>query len=278
MDVQEISSGLRLCDDGIWHSLESQSVSYPSDRNESCFAVEDASFWFRHRNQCVVSVVNCFPPPKNGTIFDIGGGNGFVSVGLLEAGFDVTLVEPGLVGAAHARKRGIRNVVCATIETAKFRECSLPAVGLFDVIEHIDDDTAFLKSIRVIMKAGGLLYATVPAFPSLWSEEDALVGHFRRYTLRGIGDKLKASGFQTVFSSYIFRLLPVPVFLLRTLPSKVGLLRRRGALATLSRDHAVESGLFSRILHVVLKSEVDNLRNKRPMRFGSSCMIVATRL
>lgn len=274
VDIQAICSGLKLCDDGIWYSSESQSISYPFDGNDSCFAIEDTSFWFRHRNSCIVSIVKSFPPPDNGTIFDIGGGNGFVSLELSKAGFDVALVEPGRIGACNAKKRGIKNVICATTETSKFKQYSLPAVGLFDVIEHVKDDISFLKSVGVLLKHGGLLYVTVPAFSSLWSEEDILAGHFRRYTLSSICDKLKASAFEILFSSYIFRFLPVPIFLLRTLPHKVGLSKKQRA-ATVSRDHAVQSDLLARIMDKILKPEINNLKNKRSMSFGGSCLIVA---
>jgi 2-polyprenyl-3-methyl-5-hydroxy-6-metoxy-1,4-benzoquinol methylase len=276
VDIKAISSGLQLGEDGVWYSSTSRSISYPSKGNEFCFAAEDYSFWFLHRNICIVSVVNSFPPPDNGTIFDIGGGNGFVSLGLSSAGFDVALVEPGPIGASNAKKRGIENVICATTEAAQFRQRSLSAVGLFDVIEHIDDDISFLQSIRVLIKHGGLLYATVPAFSFLWSEEDVLAGHFRRYTLSSISNVLKSSGFEMVFASYIFRFLPVPIFLLRTLPFKIGLSRRQLAPTTVLHDHTVKGALPARIMNAILKPEIENLKNKRTMSFGGSCLIVAT--
>ncbi|MBN1694356.1 hypothetical protein JW879_03025 [candidate division WOR-3 bacterium] len=198
-----------------------------------------------------------------------------MSLGLINAGFDVVLVEPGHIGILNAMKRGLRNIIYATIETAKFNRNSLSAVGLFDVIEHIEDDISFLQSIRVIIKKEGLLYATVPSFPFLWSREDILAGHFRRYTLKGIADVLISSGFEIIFSSYIFRFLPIPIFLLRSLPYKVGLTRKKRTSINISRDHSVKSGLFANLLDAVLKPEIDNLNSKKVMRFGGSCLIVA---
>jgi len=78
IDLKSISMGLELGDDGIWYSTDTENISYPSEGNDACFAVEENSFWFKHRNKCITSVVKCFPPENNGTIFDIGGGNGFV--------------------------------------------------------------------------------------------------------------------------------------------------------------------------------------------------------
>jgi len=277
VDMQSISTGLKLGDDGIWYSQENQNISYPSEGNENCFAVEDGSFWFRHRNDCIASIVKTYPPEDNGTIFDIGGGNGFVSLGLANAGFDVALMDPGSVGAFNAKKRGLKNVICATTETAKLKQHSLPAVGLFDVIEHIGDDLVFLKSIRNLMKEGGRLYATVPSYSFLWSQEDVFAGHFRRYTLKDISKVLECAGFQVEFSSYIFRFLPAPIFLLRTLPYKMGLSKKQRNAKSASRDHAEKGGAMAKILSLILHREIENLKNKKTMHFGGSCLIVAKR-
>lgn len=275
IDIPAISTKLKLREDGIWYNSDNQNISYPIDGNEICFAIEDNSLWFRHRNNCIVSVVSSYPPENNGTIFDIGGANGFVSLGLSNAGFDVVLVEPGRVGASNAKKRGLKNVICATTNTAKFKQHSFPAVGLFDVIEHIEDDLSFLQVIKNLMKKGGFLYVTVPAYSFLWSAEDFLAGHFRRYTLEDICKLLKVAGFQIEFSSYIFRFFPIPIFLLRSLPYKIGFSKATRKPENTSRDHVVKGGIVANILGSILQPEIANINKKRAMRFGSSCLIVA---
>lgn len=275
LDMQLISTGLQLGDDGIWYSTDIENISYPSEGNNSCFDIEENSFWFRHRNNCIASVVKSYPPENNGTIFDIGGGNGFVSLGLSNSGFNVALVEPRKTGASNAKKRGVSNVICATINTAKFKPHSLPAIGLFDVVEHIEDDLTFLKTARELMEKNARLYVTVPSYSFLWSAEDVSAGHFRRYNLSGILRALQLAGFQVEFSSHIFRFLPIPVFLLRTLPHMLGLSKTERISNTTSRDHAVKGSAMVNILDSILQSEVNNLNNRKPMSFGGSCLIVA---
>lgn len=275
LDIKSISSGLKLDDSGIWSSHEIYDISYPTEGSESCFSVEDSSFWFKHRNNCIVSLVKSYPPGDSETIFDIGGGNGFVSMGLANAGFDVALVEPSRVGAINAKSRGIENVICATTDAAKFRQHTLSAVGLFDVIEHIQDDLSFLKSIRGLLKKGGRLYATVPSYSFLWSGEDISAGHYRRYTCEAITDVLRSAGFEIEFSSYIFRFLPIPVLLLRVLPYRLGWPMNRKPEQTSARDHAVKGGLLTHFLKFLLQSEIRNIDKNKAMRFGGSCLIVA---
>lgn len=272
MDITAVGPNLRLAADGIWYSSAREALSYPEDGNDNCFQIEDRSFWFRHRNRCIASLVASFPP--GGTIFDIGGGNGFVSLGLTRAGFDVALLEPGPAGAINAKKRGIETVICATTDTAGIVPGSLPAIGLFDVIEHIADEQAFLESMRSIVAPGGLLYATVPAFDVLWSKEDDDAGHVRRYSLGRIKSALRAAGFDVVFASYIFRPLPLPILLLRSVPYRLGLARKRGAAAVV-RDHVAPSPFVARAIDAVFGSELRHLARRRPMHFGASCLVAA---
>lgn len=166
---------LTLDPNGIWIANLGQVLSYPSEGNDLCFAVEDDSFWFRHRNEVVIQALRLFPP--HGTLFDVGGGNGFVSSGIERAGFPTVLLEPGRTGAENARCRRLQNVICATTDEAGFPPGSLDAVGLFDVLEHIPDDRDFVTSLHRLMRPAARIYLTVPAFRWLWSRDDEYAGH-----------------------------------------------------------------------------------------------------
>ena len=187
----------------------------------------------------------------------------------------MVLVEPGRSGATNAKKRGIDNVICATTQTARFNENSLSAVGLFDVLEHIEDDKALLLSMHGLLRSDAPLYLTVPAYNFLWSNEDESAGHFRRYTLNNVSLLLRSTGFKILYASYFFRFLPFPIFLLRTIPSQLGLPKSMPDNRKQERDHAASNGIAARVLHRMLATEVDNMRKKRTMCFGGSCLIVA---
>lgn len=263
--------------DGIWNAAGKTDISYPPEANDLLFYIEDRSFWFRHRNNCIISAVEAFPPDRNGFFIDIGGGNGFVSRALIDAGFATVLLEPGRTGALNAKKRGVRDVICATTETAQIRKKSVAAVGLFDVLEHFKEDAAFLQSIHSLLKPDGKLFLTVPAYPLLWSEEDVNAGHFRRYTRKSIGALLEQAGFAILYSSCFFRLLPVPIFLLRTIPFLLGIKKRLKPEEKMARDHAAQKVSGPGLLNRMLSSEAETIRRKKTMRFGGSCIIVAKR-
>lgn len=147
-------------------------VSYPDGYHDFHFGVEDASFWFRHRNRVIVEAVRGFPPVGGRPIVDIGGGNGYVTLGIEKAGFPTVLVEPGVAGVLNARRRGLSAVICATAEAARLRDGALGGFGMFDVLEHIRDDVGFLAGLGRKLAPGGRAYVAVPAFNALWSAED----------------------------------------------------------------------------------------------------------
>ena len=270
-DFAFLAPRLRRQDPGIWFSGPSGDVSYPTSGNAECLAVEERSFWFRHRNCCIVSLVRRYPP--DGCFLDIGGGNGFVSKGLTAAGFACALLEPGIDGALAAHARGIDPVICARLEDAALPAASFAAAGMFDVLEHIEDEGAALREVHRLLAPNGHLFLTVPAYQFLFSVDDIAAGHYRRYTISTLSRTLDRSGFCVKFASYIFAPLPPIVFLLRTAPSKFGL-RRNHDPERDAAEHA-PSGVAARIMDRLLAAELKRIEGGQPLPFGGSCICLA---
>ena len=275
MDIQAASPSLLAGDDGIFRSGGEHTVSYAEDGHERCFGVEDGSFWFRHRNNAIAALVRNHPPPLCGAILDLGGGNGFVAQRLLADGHDIVLMEPGSTGARNARlRRGLPQVVCATLEDARFRDRSFGAVGMFDVIEHIEDDRAFLEMVRSLLVPGGRLYLTVPCHQWLWSRADVDAGHFHRHTLGSLSTLLDGT-FQIDYASYFFAPLVMPQFLLRAVPHRLGLDRQHSMLST-QAEHGDGDGVGVRVLERILSREARRIEAGRRIAFGASALLAAT--
>ena len=102
-DFTQISPKLHRASDGVWYSDEHSKISYPDQANQWCNEVEDASYWFEHRNRIIINAIRLFPP--QGWLADIGGGNGFVAQALQREGFEVVLIEPGKDGIRMAQAR-----------------------------------------------------------------------------------------------------------------------------------------------------------------------------
>ena len=247
-----------------------------SKGNDQCFEIEDKSFWFQHRNACIIELVKKFPPPGIGPIFDVGGGNGFVAKGLMDAGRDVVLVEPRSAGARNARKRGLQHVVCATTQSAGFKPGSLPAIGVFDVVEHIEDDVAFLRHLHDLLEPGGMLYLAVPAYNFLWSDADDYAGHFRRYSFKTL-EKLCSSTYLNVqFLTGVFPWLIAPLSLFRALPYRlVGKSKKNitDVKATIN-DHSLPAWL-ERFVKKLNEWECARISRGIPIPLGASLLLAA---
>jgi hypothetical protein len=278
IDLATISSNLQQTAEGLWCCRSLSPISYPEWGNEACFLVEDSSFWFRHRNVCILEAVAQFPP--SGPLFDIGGGNGFVAKSLQDAGFEVVLVEPGAAGTANAKRRGVQNVVQATLEDAGFLPETLPAIGLFDVVEHMKDDRTFMETIRFHLSSRGRVYLTVPAYQALWSLEDVIAGHHRRYSGRAIRELLAKAGFVVEFLTGFFQFLPPAIFALRVIPFRLGLTTSPEAnhlSKTMKWQHTIKNGWISRPLNWIQDRETARIRGRRQARFGASWLVVASK-
>ena len=272
-DIGALAPALERRPPGIWFARQQAAVSYPPGGNVACLQVEDGSFWFRHRNRCIVKVVERFRP--SGPLLDVGGGNGYVARGLQQAGVDCVLIEPGLDGALAAYARGIESIVCARLEEAGFPAKCFAAAGMFDVLEHIADEAAVLNEIRKLLVPGGRLFVTVPAFQTLYSADDRAAGHHRRYSPSHLAGVLKRAGFRVEYQTSLFWPLPLPVFLFRTLPSWFGRLGGDEPERA-SSDHA-PTGIAARLMDQALDYEYHVISRGGRLPFGGSCLAVASR-
>ena len=62
------------------------------------------------------------------------------------------------------------------------------------VMEHVADDTRFLRNLSGLVKEGGHLIVAVPGRRDCWGIEDETVGHLRRYEREELEDKLREAG------------------------------------------------------------------------------------
>jgi SAM-dependent methyltransferase len=134
------------------------------------------------------------------------------------------------------RGRRHERVFRADFHRLPLREKSFDVVTAIDVIEHLQDDTRAIAELFQIVRPGGHLVVTVPAFMSLWGDHDELYGHFRRYRRRELRTKLQAAGFQVRKLSYFEPLFFVPLWLFRKwkklMPRKGGLAQKDDFVAT----------------------------------------------
>lgn len=141
-------------------------------------------------------------------------------------------------------------------------------VTLLDVLEHQEDDRAFLKHLVGKMRPGAMLLLTVPADQRLWSQWDVSLGHFRRYDKRSLVGCTDGLPLSVVEVSYLFPEL-VPLGMMRAH-------KRRVDPAVIADDDADFPDLPGVVNDVVYGLGILSLALRRHWTVGTSMFMVAT--
>jgi SAM-dependent methyltransferase len=169
---------------------------------------EDRHWWFATRTRAILQVLDAVLPPGEAAqrrVLDVGCGAGNMMHHLSRYGrvHGVDNFEKPLI---VCRQRGYPCDL-ALAEAMPYRDDSFDLVALLDVVEHCEDDLAVLQECWRVCTPGGYLIATTPAFSWLWTDNDAINGHKRRYTTGEFASLLRQAGFVTRRLSYTFFLV-----------------------------------------------------------------------
>ena len=220
-------------------------------------------WWFRAREDHVLRQIARIDPGRPMRILDIGCGDGLMWPKLKRFG-DVEGIEPdaSLIPANSPNR--------PSIEVAPFpgrpRQQRYDLIVMLDVLEHIQDDRGALARVVDLLAPGGHYVMTVPALMLLWSEFDAVNGHFRRYRVPPLRQLLQQSGLDVLNVNYYYFWPVLP------------LLGRRA----LFRSQDVNSSQFvkvpprplNRLLHITSALE-HRVTSALGAPFGSSIIAVA---
>jgi len=167
--------------------------------------------------------------PDGAVVVDIGCGDAWVAGSLASVfpaaefyGVDSALTPETI--AAVRRRLSMPNLhLCRNLDSLvppPARPAAL--VLLMDVIEHVEDDEAFLKDLlsRDVVDRQTCVLVTVPAYESLFSAHDVFLRHFRRYTNRTLRRRLEHAGLRVIEGSYFFLSL-LPLRMLQVLKERV---------------------------------------------------------
>jgi ubiquinone/menaquinone biosynthesis C-methylase UbiE len=179
-------------------------------------SVEDDYFWFEERNKLILWAINkYFPEIKN--FLEIGCGTGFVSRGIMKKFPNLEFYgsEIYIEGLKKASDRIPKESLFQMDAREMPFEDDFEAIGLFDVLEHIEEDELVLNQIYKSLKKEGWLVLTVPQHMFLWSQSDNYACHKRRYSKKELLSKIEHAGFKIVRTTSFMSFLMPLVYLSR---------------------------------------------------------------
>lgn len=235
--------------------------------HEAEHRLEQTHWWFVARRKLLASLLqNNGLEPATHRILDVGTGTGGNMRMLREIGFEDAIgVDLSVNALGFNRQKGLRHPVCSDIQVLPFTDNTFDAVLATDILEHIEDDARALQSITRVLKPGGVLIATVPAFGFLWGSQDNISHHVRRYSRDEFLSLTTTTTLHRETFFFFNFILFFPVLLVRSI------------LKSLGKDQVKENNINTGTLNVFLTKlfELDIAIARRiPIPFGVSMLTV----
>jgi SAM-dependent methyltransferase len=167
--------------------------------------------------------------------------------------------------------------VCGSAMALPFGPGSFDVVAAFDVIEHCDPEERALAEVSRVLRPGGRLLMSVPAYQWAWTAHDDHNGHHRRYTRNRAVAAVTRAGLDVDRATYMFA-GTFPVFAADRLRRRLTERRTRTGPGTADgvADLPDVSPAVERLLSGL--SSIDRrLLARRNLPFGSSVVIAASK-
>lgn len=231
--------------------------------------IEVDNFWFRARSRLLIWALHHYFPSAE-KFFEIGCGTGFVLSGIENALPQLSLYGSEIYaeGLTYASRR-LKKTQLFQMDARHIPfQNEFDIVGIFDVLEHIEDDELVLSQMYKAVCQGGGIILTVPQHRFLWSQIDEHACHVRRYNAKELKTKVEKAGFKVLrMTSFISLLLPFMLI--------VRLMKRNANRQYDMFSELKISGLTNTILEKVLNFELSLIRRSFYFPMGGSLLIIA---
>jgi len=181
------------------------------------FEIQKKHWWLVTKKKIVLSFIERYTKKPAPAILDIGCGSGLMLNALEKLGqthgmdmSDEAIAFSKEIFSGTVKKGSLPNDL-------PYPEKSFDLITALDVIEHVDDDVAALKSLHARLTDHGKMVITVPACMSLWSAFDTQNEHKRRYSRTELKSKILEAGYSIEKISYYNTILFPVAYVVRKL-------------------------------------------------------------
>ena len=230
------------------------------------FTIEETHWWFISKRNIILYLIEKLLPKTNANredcqIADLGCGCG-ATLKALSRKYRVFGMDSSDHAVKFCSEKGLSIQRGELPHDIPYEKNKLDAVLLLDVIEHVTNDREAVKEAFSLLKSGGILICTAPAYQWLWSMHDEMHHHKRRYSKKDFCRLFELSDAESIvcghYNAFLF-----PLALLERLTSKF--LRRKRPRRTIHQF----PGALNSILEKIFSLERFILQ-KVPLPFGLS--------
>lgn len=240
-----------------------------SEYYQRMYDLEETHWWFIGKRKIIFSILDKFYREKRDLkILDVGCGTGIMLTHLKKYG-DVTGVDDSAIALSLCKKRGHSQLFEAPVTQLPFGEETFDIVTCFDILSHqrVKDDLQALRELYRVLKKGGRIITSDPAYNFLWSGMDVSEGVRERYTKKDLTEKMEDAGFRIERATYWNTFLFPLIFTIRMIKNLI--LGKNKSSSDLGRVPL----LLNKLLTLVLKLEAYLLR-RIDLSFGVSVLCV----
>jgi len=202
-------------------------------------------------------------------ILDIGCGVGGNFSVLRQASKEVIGIDPSPEACRLALEKGYARVIQAQLLEAK-AEGTADVVIAMDILEHLPDDQEGMRHLVSLVKPGGWIVITVPAFKALWGLQDDVSHHFRRYRKTNLLRLAEQAGLkkerQTYFNAFLFLPILFARWAMRIVRPK-----------NIRSENDINAPWMNAILRTIFLMEIWMIRRGLRFPFGVSLLLVVRR-
>jgi SAM-dependent methyltransferase len=177
--------------------------------------VEDVMWYYRALHRNVASALRCVAGP-GAAVLDAGCGTGGLlrSLARAESSWRLQGLDFSELACELARERTGVAVTLGSVTELPFADATFDAVVSCDVLCQVEQPERALAEFRRVLRPGGAVMLTMPAYRWMHSYHDRQVGNLRRYSRSELVTLLRADGFTTEWASY-WNTLTFPLAVLR---------------------------------------------------------------
>ncbi len=88
--------------------------------------------------------------------------------------------------------------ICVDMVQLPYQANQFDLIIALDVLEHIKNDKLAVKEISRVVKSKGIVVITVPHRKKYYTQQDKIIGHYRRYEIRELKGMFEVNGFKEI--------------------------------------------------------------------------------
>lgn len=242
--------------------------------------IEDIHWWFKYRRRLLEDFLSKIDIKSNAIGLEIGCGTGGSMTYLKNYCSDIIGLDTSDLALRLAREKYPEYKFIqgdANNLSNLFSPQSFDLVFIFNVLYHkwIKDEVSVLKDVHTILKQGGYLVLTEPAFPFLWRRHDELVMGKRRYRISDFKSMLLEAGLTHIRSTYFNSIGFLPALVLAGV-ERWGILKNKKDDMEV-QELKISGSIINKLILTILDLELSGIRIFGKIPFGVSLVCLAKR-